>query len=127
MSASTVKGYILIVDDIEANQEVLAWGLAEHGYAVKAVDSGQSALATLAESTPDLILLDVLMPHMDGYEVCQRIKAQPQYRDIPVIFVTALTEAVDKIRGFEVGGVDYLTKPFNFQEVLARVETHLML
>jgi len=94
---------------------------------VRAVLSGRQALMAAQAAPPDLILLDIRMPEMDGYEVCQRLKTGEQTRDIPVLFISALSEMEDKIKAFTVGGVDYITKPFQFEEVLARVETHLAL
>ncbi len=118
---------ILVVDDAPALPEALKDALGVHGYRVTLANNGQQALAVAAETRPHLILLDVRMPDMDGYEVCRRLKSDPHLRDIPVIFVSALPEAVDKLKAFQAGGVDYLTKPFDFEEVLARVEAHLML
>ena len=118
---------ILIVDDTPANLRLLSQMLAEHGHSVRAVTSGGRALASAQLSRPDLILLDIKMPEMDGYEVCERLKADGQTRDVPVIFISALDELQDKVRAFAVGGVDYITKPFQVEEVLARVETHLAL
>ncbi len=118
---------ILIVDDTPANLRLLAQMLSERGYSVRAVTSGARALESLQITPASLILLDIRMPEMDGYEVCKRIKEDPQTKDIPVIFISALNEIEDKVKGFDVGGVDYITKPFQFEEVLARVETHLSL
>ena len=94
---------------------------------MRAVLSGRQALMAAQAAPPDLILLDIRMPEMDGYEVCQRLKTGEQTRDIPVLFISALSEMEDKIKAFTVGGVDYITKPFQFEEVLARVQTHLAL
>lgn len=116
---------ILIVDDAPANLSLLAEMLAAQGYRVRAVSSGERALASVRAAPPDLILLDIRMPGMDGYEVCERLKAEQQASDIPVIFISALDELRGKMRAFKVGGVDYVTKPFQGEEVLARVETHL--
>jgi len=118
---------ILIVDDTPANLRLLSQMLAEHGHSVRAVTSGGRALASARLSRPDLVLLDIKMPEMNGYEVCERLKADVQTRDVPVIFISALDELQDKVRAFAVGGVDYITKPFQVEEVLARVETHLAL
>jgi sigma-B regulation protein RsbU (phosphoserine phosphatase) len=118
---------ILIVDDTPANLRLLAQMLSERGFIVRAVTSGARALESLHVTPPDLILLDIRMPEMDGYEVCERIKKDAQTSDIPIIFISALNEIEDKVKGFNVGGVDYITKPFQFEEVLARVETHLSL
>jgi sigma-B regulation protein RsbU (phosphoserine phosphatase) len=124
---SEIQDEILIVDDTPANLRLLAQMLSERGYIVRAVTSGARALESLQVTPPNLILLDIRMPEMDGYEVCERIKEDPQTSDIPIIFISALNEIGDKVRGFNVGGVDYITKPFQFEEVLARVETHLSL
>jgi sigma-B regulation protein RsbU (phosphoserine phosphatase) len=118
---------ILIVDDAPANLRVLSRMLAEQGYQVRPVLDGTLALAAAGAEAPDLILLDVRMPHMNGYEVCEHLKADEQTRDIPVIFISALDEIQDKVQAFAAGGVDYITKPFQLEEVLARVQTHLSL
>jgi len=118
---------ILIVDDTPENLNVLMKILTEHGHLVRPVLSGELALQVVRKSLPDLILLDILMPGMDGYEVCRRLKAEERTRDIPIIFISALDEAADKVRAFELGGLDYITKPFQEEEVLARVKTHLSL
>jgi sigma-B regulation protein RsbU (phosphoserine phosphatase) len=121
------KGNILIVDDTPANLRLLSQMLAEQGYQVRPVPDGPLALAATRAEPPDLILLDIRMPEMSGYEVCEHLKADAQTRDIPIIFISALDATKDKIKAFAVGGVDYVTKPFQFGEVLARVETHLAL
>ena len=118
---------ILIVDDTPANLRLLSQMLAERGYGVRAVTSGARALASASAAPPDLVLLDIKMPGMNGYEVCEKLKADPLTQDIPVIFISALDEIQDKVQAFAVGGVDYITKPFQFKEVLARTETHLSL
>jgi len=118
---------ILIVDDTPANLRLLAQMLAERGYQVRPVPDGELALAAIRAEPPDLILLDIRMPEMDGYEVCRRLKADSQTRDIPVIFISALDETQGKVKAFTMGGVDYITKPFQIEEVLARVQTHLAL
>ena len=120
-------GSILVVDDIPANLELLAGMLTERGYRVQSAPSGELALRGAAASPPDLVMLDVNMPEMDGYEVCRRLKSDERLRDIPVLFISALTEPLDKVRAFQSGGVDFVTKPFNFEEVEARVRTHLEL
>jgi putative two-component system response regulator len=117
---------ILIVDDTEANLDILVEALGD-SYEVLVATDGATALEVAAESSPDLILLDIMMPGMDGYEVCQRLKADPRLCRIPVIFLTALTEIESKTRGFREGAVDYVTKPFEPSEILARVKTHLSL
>ncbi len=121
------RANILVVDDMRANLRFLAEILTQQGYAVRPALNGQMALASAWAKPPDLILLDIMMPHMDGYEVCERLKADARTGDIPVIFLSALNEVVDKVRAFEIAGVDYITKPFQVEEVLARVETHLTL
>ncbi len=119
------QGNILIVDDTSENLRLLTNLLADRGYRVRSAPSGAHALTTTRKEAPDLILLDVMMPEIDGYEVCRTLKAQEQTRDIPIIFLSALDELEDKMKGFEVGGVDYITKPFYEKEVMLRVETHL--
>lgn len=118
---------ILIVDDTPANLQLLGEMLKGQGYKVRPVPNGRFALAAAENEPPDLILLDVMMPEMDGYEVCRRLKAHPHLKDIPVIFLSALQETSDKITAFNVGGEDYIVKPFQFEEVKARVATHLEL
>jgi len=118
---------ILVVDDTPANLKLMTEILASRGYRVRAASSGRLALKTVAIELPDLILLDVKMPDMDGYEVCRRLKSEELSRMIPVIFISALTDTEDKIQGFQAGGVDYITKPFQAEEVHARVSTHLKL
>jgi sigma-B regulation protein RsbU (phosphoserine phosphatase) len=118
---------ILIVDDTPANLRLLSQMLTDRGYVVRAVTSGPRALESALDTPPNLILLDIRMPEMDGYEVTRRLKEGEKTRDIPIIFISALNELGDKVKGFNVGGVDYITKPFQFEEVLVRVETHLAL
>jgi sigma-B regulation protein RsbU (phosphoserine phosphatase) len=118
---------ILIVDDTPANLRLLSQMLAEQGYHVRPVPDGPLALAAVQAEPPDLILLDIRMPEMDGYEVCKRLKVDALTRDIPIIFISALDATQDKVKAFSAGGVDYVTKPFQAKEVLARVETHLAL
>ena len=118
---------ILVVDDTPQNLQLLEAMLRDQGYRVFALPNGEMALKAVLKDQPDLILLDVLMPGLDGYEVCSRLKADPQFADTPVIFLSALSEPLDKVKGFQCGGVDYVTKPFQVEEVLARVETHLKL
>lgn len=119
--------YILIVDDTPANLGVIVDYLEQYGFGIMIARSGESALQKVHYSPPDLILLDVLMPTMDGFEICQRLKADEATKDIPVIFMTSLTGTEDKVKGFEVGAVDYVTKPLHQEEVLARITTHLRL
>lgn len=118
---------ILIVDDMPNNLRLLSQMLSEQGYKVRKALNGNWALRAVQSMPPDLILLDIQMPDLDGYEVCRQIKANEKTRDIPVIFISALDEAMDKVLAFEVGGMDYITKPFQIQEVLARVNSHLNL
>ncbi len=116
---------ILIVDDTLENLQLLAGMLKERGYKTRPTSSGELALQAVREAPPDLILLDINMPGMSGDEVCERLKADPELKDIPVLFLIALSETMDKIKAFSVGGVDYVSKPFQFEEVEARVRTHL--
>lgn len=116
---------ILIVDDTPANIDVLRKFMAESGYDISIAPDGNIALKIINQSKPDLILLDVMMPGIDGFEVCRQLKENDDTKDIPVIFVTAKTETNDIVQGFQVGGVDYITKPFKREEVLSRVKTHL--
>ena len=118
---------ILMVDDNPANLQVLTSMLKQSGWRPRPVTSGQLGLQAARKEPPDLVLLDVNMPEMNGYEVCEQLKADARLADIPVIFVSALGETMDKVRGFSVGGVDYITKPFQLDEVKARVTTHLEL
>jgi len=118
---------ILIVDDVPINLQVLTSLLSDEDYEIAAATSGEEALFLLNTILPDLILLDVIMPDMDGFEVCEMIKASPRTEDIPIIFLTAKTEAEYIVRGFQMGAVDYVRKPFNTPELLARVHTHLEL
>lgn len=118
---------LLIVDDTPANLQVLAAMLKDQGFTVRPVPSGELALRAAESEPPDLILLDIMMPEMNGYEVCERLKDNDNLRDIPVIFISALSDTSDKVKAFEVGGLDYVTKPFQFDEVRARVGAHLKL
>ena len=120
-------GQIAVVDDTAANLHLLSHLLENAGYDVRPFPRGKLALEGIAYSVPDLVLLDILMPEMNGYEVCEQLKAKELTRNIPVIFISALTETFDKVKAFQVGGVDYISKPFQAQEVLARVATHLEL
>jgi two-component system, sensor histidine kinase and response regulator len=123
----TSKGDILVVDDNPANLRLLSGMLSERGYKARPVIDGTMALTAARAAPPDLILLDINMPDMDGYQVCRTLKENAQLRDVPVIFISAMDEIDDKVRAFEAGGVDYVAKPFQFQEVVARVENHLAL
>jgi PleD family two-component response regulator len=119
------KDVIMVVDDTPENIELLSQILMAQGYEVFPVSNGKLALKGVETALPDLILLDIRMPDMDGYEVCQHLKANIHTKDIPVIFISALDDLADKVRGFKVGGIDYITKPFQLAEVLIRVKTHL--
>jgi signal transduction histidine kinase len=127
MDALPVTASILVVDDTIENLRLLSGMLTEHGYDVRPVTSGRLALQAAAHETPDLVLLDVNMPEMNGYEVCERLKQTEPLKDVPVIFLTALSDTADKVRAFNAGGVDYVTKPFQIEEVLARVRAHVAL
>lgn len=127
MSLTPTKHSLLIVDDTPTNLDVLVDFFIEHNFEVFVATDGESALEQLAHIQPDLILLDIMMPGLDGFETCQRIKAQERLKDIPVIFMTALSDTTDKVQGFQVGAVDYITKPIQHEEVLARVNTHMQL
>ena len=118
---------ILIVDDALASLDLMTKILSEKGYRIRPASSGQLALRSAASKEPDLVLLDVKMPGMDGYQVCRALKSDPENADVPVIFISGLEDTIDKVRGFEAGGVDFITKPFQAEEVFARVETHLNL
>jgi DNA-binding response OmpR family regulator len=118
---------IMVIDDTPENLHLLSSMLTQRNYKVRSAIKGATGLRGAQAAPPDLILLDIRMPEMDGYEVCKLLKASEQTRDIPVIFISASGELIDKVKGFNVGGVDYITKPFQAEEVLARIETHLML
>jgi len=126
-NGSRTKGSVLVVDDNPDNLRLLTGILTEKGYKVRPAPSGSLALTSVQSTLPDVILLDIKMPGMDGYEVCRRLKSDERTRDVPVLFISALDEVMDKIKGFGVGGIDYITKPFQHEEVLARVETHVSL
>ena len=121
------KTNILIVDDAPENLRLLAGMLTRQGYKARRAPSGRLALQAVESTPPDLILLDIDMPEMNGYEVCDRLKADDRFKDIPVIFISALGETEDKLRAFSAGGVDYVRKPFQFEEVEARISTHIKL
>src|SRR5881296_2964149 len=118
---------IMIVDDNPANLKLLEDMLLQQGYEVCSFPLGRLALAAATRNPPDLILLDINMPEMNGYEVCERLKSSVELSDIPVIFLSALNESQDKVKAFRSGAMDYISKPFQFDEVHARVETHLKL
>lgn len=122
-----MDGTILVIDDQPGNLKVLFSFLKNHGFQVRIANSGEKALHIVEANLPDLILLDVMMPGIDGFETCRQIRANDKVADIPVIFMTALDSVEDKVIGFEAGGLDYITKPFQQEEVLARVNTHITL
>ncbi len=127
MRSENQTSTIMVVDDVPANLKLLESMLQAQSYRVVAFPRGALALKAADKNPPDLILLDINMPEMDGYEVCERLKEDERLKDIPVLFISALSETLDKVKAFTAGGVDYITKPFQFEEVLARVETHLHL
>jgi len=127
MSQTDYLGKILIVDDNPSNLKVLYTYLKQAGFKVLVAEDGYTGMDVVKNSQPELILLDVMMPGIDGFEVCRRLKENKDNRDIPIIFLTALSETVNKVKGFEVGGVDYITQPTENEEVVARVITHLTL
>lgn len=121
----TRKGNLLVVDDTPASLKLLTELLQAEGYAVRSAISGELALRAALQCPPELILLDIKMPELDGFEVCRRLKAQPATQDVPIIFVSALAEPTEKVIGFELGAVDFVTKPYQREELLMRVRTHL--
>jgi len=122
-----IKGTLLIVDDISSNISVLSSFLKEAGFRVLTTQNGKRAIQKAEYAHPDLILMDVMMPIMDGFEACEILKSQNSTKDIPIIFMSALADVVDKVKGFELGAADYITKPFQQEEVLARVNAHIKL
>ena len=126
-STLTSSTRILVVDDHPDNLDLLEALLGRQNYAVDRAENGLVALRKVALSPPDLILLDIMMPEMDGYEVCRQLKSDPNTCTIPILFISALTDAADKVKAFQVGGMDYITKPFQMKEILARVNHHLMI
>ena len=124
---NTEKANILIVDDTPANLQVLVSMLHVQGYRIRPVPSGKLALQAAEQEPPDLILLDIMMPEMDGFEVCRQLKSKEKLKGIPIIFISALNQTIEKVEAFNVGGVDYITKPFYYEEVQARVSNHLKL
>ncbi|MCG8618833.1 MAG: response regulator [Desulfobacterales bacterium] len=121
------KNLILVVDDEPRNLQLAGKVVSDNGFDVAMAQNGRQAMNFVKKNQPDLILLDIMMPDMDGYEVCRRLKKNPQYRHIPVIFLTAKNATADVVRGFDAGGVDYVPKPFQPPELLARIRTHLEL
>lgn len=124
---TVVRKTLLIVDDIPANINMLLEFLTQSGFKVLVAKEGQAAIRKAQYAQPDLIMLDVMMPGMDGFEVCKILKCQPETQEIPIIFMTALSDTVDKLKGFSLGAIDYITKPIQQEEVLARINTHLKL
>ncbi len=123
----TEKPYILAIDDEQLNLELLQFILEKNGFVFQGTQDNNSFFELLEQRLPDLILLDIIMPRIEGFELCEKLKSYDQYQDIPVIFLTGKVNVKDKIKGFEVGGVDYVTKPFNEQELIARIQTHVEL
>lgn len=119
------RSIILIVDDNQTNLDVLFELLRNYGFKVLVALDGESAIEQIEYIHPDLILLDIMMPGIDGFETCLRLKADPSTQDIPIIFMSALSDTLDKVKGFQTGAVDYITKPFQHEEVLSRIQTHL--
>ena len=117
--------FVLIVDDTRENLQVLGNILREQKYKIALANNGKEALEIVKKKLPDLILLDIMMPEIDGFEVCRRLKSDNDTKEVPVIFLTAKTETEDIVKGFQIGGVDYITKPFNHEELLIRVKTHI--
>ncbi|EXF46994.1 NarL family response regulator [Pseudomonas sp. BAY1663] len=119
------QGVVMIVDDVPDNLALLSGALDQAGYMVLVALDGLSALERMQRLKPDIVLLDAMMPGLDGFETCRRIKAQAELEDVPVLFMTALTESEHVLEGFEAGGIDYVTKPIHPEQVLARVAAHL--
>ena len=127
MTKTPTKSTVLIVDDTPANLSVLLQCLSEAGHRVLVAEDGEEALELMARQLPDLVLLDVMMPGIDGFETCRRLKQDPATAEVPIIFMTALADTTERLTGFAAGAVDYITKPIQHQEALARVATHLSL
>jgi signal transduction histidine kinase len=127
MSSENPAPSVLVVDDTLENLRLLSHMLGEKGYDVRAVTNGRQALRAVEDDPPDLILLDAMMPEMNGFEVCRQLKSHSWGRDVPIMFLTALNDTTDKLRAFDAGAVDYITKPFQIEEVHARVRTHIEL
>ncbi len=123
--SENTKGNILIVDDLAENLQLLTDILTKLGYKVRSVTNGKMALRTVRNNPPDVILLDIKMPEMDGYQVCSALKADEETEEIPVIFLSSLNQTNDKVKAFQIGGVDYITKPFQSEEVISRIQTQL--
>jgi two-component system sensor histidine kinase/response regulator len=127
LSTENKQATILIVDDNSVNIKIASFALSKCDCEIVSATSGNEALQLIAEKMPDLVLLDVMMPGMDGFETCRHIKAEKKHENLPVIFITALTETTDLVKGFQAGGVDYVTKPFKKEELISRVQTQLEL
>jgi diguanylate cyclase (GGDEF)-like protein len=127
LNSNSAAGNILVVDDIADNLRVLSASLTERGYQVRCVKNGMMALLTAKKNPPQLILLDIKMPDMDGYQVCEHLKQDELTRDIPIIFLSAFDDVLDKVKAFSVGGVDYITKPFQAEEIVVRIQHQLAL
>jgi adenylate cyclase len=123
----TSKGQVLVVDDVPTNLNLLSNALRQQGYQIQVAASGKEAIEVIESSLPDVILLDIMMPDMDGYAVCDQLKSSPTSQEIPIIFVSAVHDAASKVRAFTAGGADYVTKPFQLEEVLARVDNQMRL
>ena len=124
---SSSRNLILIVDDTPTNLEVLSEALTDAGFEIAVATNGENAIKQIEYEAPDLILLDVMMPGIDGFETCYRLKSNPKTKDIPVIFITALTDTADQVKGFSLGAVDYISKPFQQAEVVVRIQTHMQM
>jgi DNA-binding response OmpR family regulator len=127
MFTQSAHNSILLVDDEPDNLQPIVHFLEQSDYKIHISLSGSAALEILQHLVPDLILLDIMLPDIDGYEICRRIKANPKLSDIPVLFMTSRTDVSDKVKGFDVGCQDYITKPIQFEELLARVKTHIQM
>jgi CheY-like chemotaxis protein/anti-anti-sigma regulatory factor len=121
------NGLVLVVDDDPVNLQVISEALSSETFEVAFASDGETALEQIAQELPDVVILDALMPGMNGFAICEKLKTDPATRDIPVLFMTALADVKDRLRGFALGAADYLTKPFERQELLARIKTHLAL
>ena len=126
-SSRASRGEVLIIEDTAGSLKLLTELLRRAGYVVRPANDGSLGLASAMRRAPDLVLLDIRMPGIDGFEVCRRLKAEPRTREVPVVFLSASQEPVDKLQGFRLGGVDFITKPYQSEEVLARVQTHIQL
>lgn len=125
MSEVPNRALILVIDDIESNVRLLTHMVKKEGYELMAAFSGEGALSAVKKKKPDLVLLDIMMPGMDGFEVCKRLKTDPEYSDIPILFLSALSDTESKTKAMKIGGADYLTKPFKRQDVLDKIRFHI--